>query len=209
MFKPQRRINEAELPSAADKLVILKNFVEQLGTAGYVYIGMDHFAKPTDELALAQREGRLHRNFQGYSTHANCDMVGLGISSIGKVNNCYAQNEKSAEAYYARLDAGSLPLIRGKKLFFDDLIRHYVIMELMCQFKVDKKVVEYKFGVEFDKYFAAALDQLATMQTDGLVSVNSRQINVEPSGKWFIRNICMTFDAYLQNDKGVLYSKVV
>ena len=209
MFKPQRRINEDELPSAADKLTILKNFVEQLGNAGYLYIGMDHFAKPTDELALAQAEGRLHRNFQGYSTHANCDMVGLGISSIGKVNNCYAQNEKSADAYYKRIDEGQLPLIRGKKLFFDDLIRHYVIMELMCQFKVDKKVVDYKFGVDFDKYFAPALTQLADMQKDGLVNLDSRQITVEPSGKWFIRNICMAFDAYLQDDKGVLYSKVV
>lgn len=209
MFKPQRRINEADLPSAADKLAILKNFVEQLGRAGYAFIGMDHFAKPTDELALAQAEGRLHRNFQGYSTHANCDMVGLGISSIGKVNNCYAQNEKTAEAYYAKIDKGQLALTRGKKLYFDDLIRHYVIMELMCQFTLDKKVVEYKFGVEFDKYFAAALCQLTEMQKDGLVSLSDRQINVEPSGRWFIRNICMTFDAYLQSDKGVLYSKVV
>jgi oxygen-independent coproporphyrinogen-3 oxidase len=160
LFKPQRRINEAELPSPADKLAILELAIDKLARAGYVYIGMDHFAKPDDELALAQRVRRLHRNFQGYSTDADCDLLSFGISAIGKIGATYSQNVRTLDDYYARLDAGNLPCFRGRKLTADDLCRREVIQSLMCHFTVDFAAIEAAYGIAFEQAFAAELEAL-------------------------------------------------
>ena len=209
MFKPQRRIDEKDLHLPVEKIKILGNFIDQLQEAGYIYIGMDHFAKPDDELAVAQNEGRLSRNFQGYSTHADCDLVGLGLTSIGKVNNCYAQNEKDIEKYYERIDNDQIPIAKGLKLGVADLIRSHVIVELMSQYFIDIHRVEEKFGIDFNKYFESEYEQLTEMEKDGLLSINSTTIRVGETGKWFIRNICMVFDTYLARGPKVEYSKVV
>jgi len=209
LFKPQRRINDFELPSSIEKLKILGQFIDQLEEAGYLYIGMDHFAKPSDELAIAQVEGRLNRNFQGYSTHADCDLVGLGLTSIGKVNNCYVQNEKDIEKYYERIDNNTIPIARGLKRTVSDLIRGYVIMELMSQFYVEMNIVEEKFGINFYGYFSKELNQLADMERDGLLTVSSGCIRIGATGKWFVRNICMVFDSYLAGQTAVKYSKII
>ncbi|WP_006786364.1 oxygen-independent coproporphyrinogen III oxidase [Thiorhodospira sibirica] len=198
-FKAQRRINEDELPSPAEKLAILKNTAEQLAEAGYVYIGMDHFAKPDDELAVAQRDHTLYRNFQGYSTHSNCDLIGLGATSIGMVGNSYSQNRHDVEAYQADIDAGHLPIFRGLELNADDLLRREVITRLICHFELEFALVEQAHNIVFNAYFANELKALATMQEDGLLTVSERHIAVSPKGRLLIRNICMVFDAYLQD----------
>lgn len=209
LFKPQRRINELDLPCSVDKLKILSQFIDQLEEAGYLYIGMDHFAKPEDELALAQVEGRLNRNFQGYSTHADCDLIGLGLTSIGKVNNCYIQNEKEIGKYYQRVDAGKLPVAKGLKQTEADLIRGFVIKEFMSQYNINIKQVEEKFGIDFHKYFHKEYEKLTTMEHDGLLTINEHNIRVGETGKWFIRNICMVFDTYLSTAVNERYSKVI
>lgn len=198
LFKPQRRINADELPSPQEKLDILQLSIEKLTAAGYVYIGMDHFARPDDELAVAQRSGSLYRNFQGYSTHAHCDVVGLGATSIGQVARCYAQNLKELEDYYAAIDAGQLPIFRGVELSDDDVLRRKVITELICHFHLDKTAIEAAFGIRFDDYFAQELHELAAMQNDGLLALDAEHIQVKPAGKLLIRNVCMPFDRYLR-----------
>jgi len=208
LFKPQRRIDEAALPSPQEKLRMQDQFVEQLQQAGYRYIGMDHFAKPDDELSVAQQQGRLHRNFQGYSTHAECDLVGVGVSAIGKVDGCYAQNAKTMEEYEAAISQGHLALIGGFQMNEDDRLREHVIMELMCHLHLDIEQLEQKYKISFADYFADALPKLADMQKDGLLNLNDKEIQVQPVGKWFIRNICMLFDNYLSQSK-TQYSKVV
>jgi oxygen-independent coproporphyrinogen-3 oxidase len=209
LFMPQRRINAADLPAPQEKLHILQMTIEQLTKAGYVYIGMDHFAKPNDELAVAQREGTLYRNFQGYSTHADCDLVGLGSTSIGQVGRCYAQNLKELEEYYAAIDAGKLPVFRGIELSDDDVLRREVITQLICHFHLDKPTVGKQFGIDFDVYFANELKDLEGMQADGLLKVSKDRIDVQPAGKLLIRNICMTFDRYLREKQGQRFSKVI
>lgn len=209
LFKTQRRINAADLPPPQVKLDILQLTIERLTRAGYVYIGMDHFAKPDDELALAQREGTLYRNFQGYSTHANCDLVGLGITAIGQVGDCYAQNVRTIEEYCARIDAGELAVFRGIELSADDRLRRAVITQLICHFTLNFAAVERAFGVRVVDYFARELDELATMQRDGLVEIDAASIQVKPAGKLLIRNICMVFDRYLRSREGQRYSKVI
>lgn len=209
LFKPQRRINAEELPAPQEKLNILQMTIEKLTAAGYVYIGMDHFAKPNDELAVAQRSGTLYRNFQGYSTHADCDLVGLGSTSIGQVGRSYAQNLKELETYYAAIDAGRLPVFRGVELGDDDVLRRAVITELICHFHLDKARVGQQFGVDFDSYFATELTELAAMQADGLLTVDAARIQVHPVGKLLIRNICMTFDRYLREKANQRFSKVI
>ena len=199
-FKPQRRINAEELPPPEEKLEILRMAGEKLAAAGYVYIGMDHFAKPDDELAVAQREGSLYRNFQGYSTHADADLIGLGITSIGKVGPTYAQNVRTMEEYYARVDAGRLPVFRGVELTRDDRIRRDVIIRLACDFELELADVEARWEMDFDDYFATELRSLATMQADGLLTLDEGRIEVLPRGRLLIRNICMAFDAYLSPD---------
>jgi oxygen-independent coproporphyrinogen-3 oxidase len=209
LFKPQRRISAADLPSPQAKLDILQLTIERLTGAGYVYIGMDHFAKPDDELAVAQREGTLYRNFQGYSTHADCDLVGLGITSIGMVGDSYAQNVRTLDEYAARIDAGELAVFRGVELTADDLLRRSVIMQLICHFVLDTAAVERAFQVRFDEYFAPECAELAAMQHDGLVARERSRIRVTPAGKLLIRNICMVFDRYLRERQDQRFSKVI
>jgi oxygen-independent coproporphyrinogen-3 oxidase len=209
MFKPQRRINAADLPNPQEKLNILQLTIERLTQAGYVYIGMDHFARPDDELAQAQRNGTLYRNFQGYSTHAECDLVGLGITAIGMVGDCYSQNRKTLEDYYAALDAGQLPVMRGIALNADDKLRRAIITQLICHFTLDLDVVARAHGISFADYFAAELADLKIMQQDGLIDMDEKSIRVQPAGKLLIRNICMVFDRYLREKQEQRYSKVI
>ncbi|WP_177418679.1 oxygen-independent coproporphyrinogen III oxidase [endosymbiont of Lamellibrachia barhami] len=209
-FKPQRRINEAELPSPQEKLDILQMTIEKLTGAGYVYVGMDHFAKPDDELVIAQRDGTLYRNFQGYSTHADCDLVALGATSIGMVGPTYAQNKHTLDEYYDRIDQGKLAVYRGVELNRDDQIRRDVITRLICHFTLNFAAVNAQWEIDFQRYFAAELENLSGMAEDGLVSLSERGIDVLPRGRLLIRNICMQFDAYLNSkeSKGS-FSKVI
>ncbi len=209
MFKPQRRINESDLPSAAMKLDILQMTIERLTSAGYVYIGMDHFAKPDDELAIAQRSGQLYRNFQGYSTHAECDLVGLGVTSIGKVGNTYSQNVRTMDEYYAQIDAGHIPVFRGVELDNDDVLRRDVITRLICNFGLDKRAIELDYGLVFTEYFAAELPELEQLEKDGLVVADADSITVLPAGHLLIRNVCMVFDKYLRGSVAKRFSKVI
>jgi oxygen-independent coproporphyrinogen-3 oxidase len=210
LFKPQRRILDADMPDSDAKLQMLQLCIERLTAAGYVYIGMDHFAKPDDDLAIAQRQGRLHRNFQGYSTHADSDLVSCGVSAIGAVGATYSQNVKTLDAYYDLLDRNELPVARGARLGMDDVLRRTVIQKLMCQFELSISAIEQAFPVAFRQYFAAELAQLAGMEEDGLVSVNGDWISVSAKGRLLIRNVCMVFDRYLAARSDVpRYSKTV
>lgn len=210
IFMPQRRIHEADLPAPQTKLDILKLAVNMLADAGYVYIGMDHFAKPDDELAVAQRQGRLHRNFQGYSTHADCDLVALGVSAIGKVGPTYSQNFREDEEYYAALDRNVLPVMRGIELDADDLVRREIIQALMCHFAIAKDAFNSQFGIAFDSYFATELGELAEYVREGLLAMSPQKIVVTPKGRMLIRNICMVFDKYLRTrQEHARYSKVI
>jgi oxygen-independent coproporphyrinogen-3 oxidase len=209
MFKPQRRINEDELPSAQEKLDILQDTNERLTTAGYVYIGMDHFAKPDDELAIAQREHTLYRNFQGYSTHADCDLIGLGVTSIGKVGHTFSQNFKTLDAYYERIDAGRLAVYRGLELDRDDVLRSEVITQLICNFSLQPSEIESRFDINFAEYFAQELEELQTMASDGLITLSDDVIDVAPAGRLLIRNVCMVFDKYLRQSASQQFSKVI
>jgi len=196
-FKPQRRINEKELPSPQQKLDILKMTIDHLGEAGYVYIGMDHFARPNDELSVAQREGTLYRNFQGYSTHSDCDLVAMGVTSISMVGSSYSQNVRDLEAYYERIDSGRLPVFRGVELTQDDLIRRDVITQLICNFHLDLSTAEKTWDIRFDEYFADEQARLRDLAGDGLIAMDDRRIQVLPRGRLLIRNVCMIFDRYL------------
>ena len=209
MFKPQRRINAEDLPEPSVKLEILRQAINKLTDAGYVYIGMDHFAKPDDELAVAQREGNLYRNFQGYSTHADCDLIAMGITAIGKVGNSFSQNVKSLEAYYECIDDNRIPVYRGMTLSDDDLLRQAVISQLICHFELDMSTIEEKFGIQFKQYFARELTELEQMQTDGLLTLGDENISVLPAGHLLIRNICMVFDRYLREQQHQAFSKVI
>lgn len=210
LFKPQRRIHDEDLPAAQTKLDILKLAVNTLTDAGYVYIGMDHFAKPDDELAVAQRQGRLHRNFQGYSTHSDCDLIAVGVSSIGKVGSTYSQNFREPEPYYAALDRNVLPIMRGMELDADDLIRREIIQALMCHFEIAKDTFHAENHIEFDQYFAAELKELAEYEKEGLLKISSQRISVTPKGRMLIRNICMVFDKFLRaKQQHAHYSKVI
>ncbi|MBV5276115.1 MAG: oxygen-independent coproporphyrinogen III oxidase, partial [Lamprocystis purpurea] len=209
-FKPQRRINEPDLPAPEVKLDILQSTIARLNEAGYVYIGMDHFARPDDELTLAQRAGTLYRNFQGYSTHADCDLIGLGVTSIGKVDTTYGQNRRALEEYYADIDAGRLPVFRGLELNRDDLIRRDVITRLICHFELAIPTIESTWDIVFADYFADALARLNPMIGDGLVEIDAGKIRILPRGRLLVRNICMAFDAYLANKTGPIgFSKVI
>lgn len=197
LFKPQRRILEQDMPDAAVKLDMLALCIGRLTAAGYVYIGMDHFAKPDDDLAVAQRQGRLHRNFQGYSTRAEADLVACGVSAISSVGGTYSQNEKTLDAYYEKLDEGKLPIARGIKLSTDDMLRRIIIQMLMCHFELSIASVEMSYPIAFRTYFAAELEQLAQFEADGLVVIDDEWLSVTLKGRLLIRNICMVFDRYL------------
>ena len=214
LFKPQRRINEDELPSSETKLDMLSLCIRRLTDAGYVYIGMDHFAKPNDELAIAQRQGRLHRNFQGYSTHAEAEMVAMGVSAISSVGSTYSQNEKTLEGYYERIEQGELPICRGFKMNVDDLLRRIIIQMLMCNFELSIKSIELAYPITFANYFEKELEKLRALEADGLLSIDPEWITVTPKGRLLIRNICMVFDRYLAMPREVKlermhYSKTI
>jgi oxygen-independent coproporphyrinogen-3 oxidase len=209
LFKTQRQIDPSALPSPAVKLEILQTVIDRLTTAGYVYIGMDHFAKPEDELTQAQQAGTLYRNFQGYSTHADCDLIGLGATSIGMVGDSYSQNLKGLEAYYARIDEDRLAVFRGVLLDADDRLRRTVITALICHFELEFAVIERQYGIIFSDYFAVELAELAAMEADGLLALSATGIQVLPPGRLLIRNICMTFDRYLREQKQQRFSRVI
>jgi oxygen-independent coproporphyrinogen-3 oxidase len=210
LFMPQRRIEESELPTADVKLQILQRAIRRLTDAGYVYIGMDHFAKPDDELAVAQRQGRLQRNFQGYSTQAECDMLAFGVSSIAKVGPLYAQNHKTLEAYYEALDRNELPVLRGIEATADDLLRRSVIQALMCHFSLSSESVQAAHGIDFREYFAKELADLGEMEAAGLVRVADGRIDVLPAGRLLVRAVAMVFDRYLRADRErKRYSRVI
>lgn len=209
LFMPQKRIRAEDLPSPQAKLDILQATIERLTAAGYVYIGMDHFARPDDELAVAQRSGTLYRNFQGYSTHADCDLVGLGVTAIGKIGDSYSQNVRTLEEYDARIDAGRLAVFRGIELDADDRLRRDVITSLICHFTLDLPAIERVHGIRFAEYFAQELAALADMAHDGLVTVSPERIDVLPAGMLLVRNVCMTFDKYLRRQREQRYSKVI
>ena len=210
LFKPQRRIAEADLPSAESKLQIMTLAIGRLTRAGYLYIGMDHFARPDDELAIAQRQGRLQRNFQGYSTRPESDIVGFGVSAIGRLGPCYYQNAKRLDDYYAALDAGRLPVARGIELTSDDLVRRAVIQALSCHFRVSIESIELAYLVDFRKYFEEELKDLRRFVQEGLVELAPDWIIVTPKGRLLVRVICMVFDRYLrQREARASYSKVI
>ena len=200
-FKPQRRILQADLPAAAGKVSMLAASLDALMGAGYVYVGMDHFALPEDALAIAKRQGRLHRNFQGYSTQPDCDLIGLGVSAIGKVGATYSQNAKTLEEYCDYLDQGRLPVVRGLALSRDDVVRRAVIMALMCQGELQFESIELAHLIDFRSYFATELETLQTLQEQGLATVHSTGITVTEQGWFFIRAVAMVFDRYLQADR--------
>ncbi len=210
VFMPQRRIHEEDLPAPQVKLDILGMAVSKLTGAGYVYIGMDHFAKPEDELAVAQRQGRLHRNFQGYSTHSDCDLIALGVSAIGKVGPTYSQNHRELKDYYGALDRDELPIMRGMELDDDDLVRRAIIQALMCHFELSKESFNTAYRIDFDRYFATELEELGEYQREGLLELSPQRIVVTPKGRMLIRNICMAFDKYLRTrTERAHYSKVI
>lgn len=201
IFMPQRRIHDTELPSPEEKLSLMAMAIDRLVESGYVFIGMDHFARPDDELALAQGAGKLHRNFQGYSTHAELDLLAFGVSAIAKVGRVYTQNAKSLDEYYHDIDAGHLPVRRGYLMNEDDTLRRAVIQELMCHFKLDFATVSETWGIDFSDYFASALAQLESLANAGLLTMNSHGIAVMPKGRLLVRIIAMAFDRYLEADR--------
>jgi oxygen-independent coproporphyrinogen-3 oxidase len=208
-FKTQRQINDADMPSAEVKLDILQMVGQKLTEAGYVYIGMDHFAKPDDELAIAQREGKLYRNFQGYSTHSDCDLIGFGITSIGRVGDAYSQNVKELDEYDRLISQNKLPVFKGVELDDDDKLRRAVITQTICHFELTFAAIEQEFSINFSDYFAKELQALAPMQADGLLIISATGIQVLPAGRLLIRNICMVFDKYLAQKQQHQFSKVI
>jgi oxygen-independent coproporphyrinogen-3 oxidase len=197
LFKAQRRIREADLPTSETRLELLGLTIAKLTGAGYEYVGMDHFALPDDELIRARAAGTLQRNFQGYSTQAACDMVGLGVTSIGRIGRTFAQNMKSLPEYQAAVQAGRLPVQRGIVMTDDDCVRAAVIQEVMCYGRITAASIERRFGIDFKSYFAAELKQLERLVADGLVELRPGRVEVTPSGRLLLRNIAMVFDAYL------------
>ncbi len=209
-FKPQRRIISSDLPKAADKVDMLSQSLNALVDAGYVYIGMDHFALPNDSLAVAKRQGRLHRNFQGYSTYSDCDLIGLGVSAIGKVGATYSQNAKTMEEYCDLLDQGRLPVVRGLALSRDDLTRRAVIMAIMCQGQVLFESIELAWLIDFEEYFASELEAVRDLQEQGLVVLDGAGIQVTSMGWYFVRAVAMVFDRYLQADRNrARFSRII
>lgn len=199
LFAAQRKIKEEELPGAQQKLAILQQTIETLTQQGYQFIGMDHFARPQDELAVAQRNGQLHRNFQGYTTQGNSDLLGMGVSAISMIGDCYAQNQKALNDWYASVETQGHGLWRGVTLTQDDILRREVIKTLICHFALDFQVIEGQWAIRFEDYFAEDLALLAPLIADGLVERTGKGLQVTPRGRLLIRNICMCFDLYLRN----------
>ena len=209
-FKPQRRIVSVDLPGASAKVSMLSRSLAAFSEAGYVYVGMDHFALPDDALAVAKRQGRLHRNFQGYSTQPDCDLIALGVSAIGRVGATYSQNAKTLDEYYDLLDQGRLPIVRGLALSRDDLVRRAVIMALMCQGELLFEPLEQAWLIDFRDYFASELDRLREMEEQELVQFSDDGVTVTPMGWYFVRGIAMVFDRYLQADRNrTRFSRII
>ncbi len=209
-FKPQRRISEYELPNAQAKHAMLAESLTIFLNAGYVYVGMDHFALPDDDLAIAKRQGRLHRNFQGYSTKPDCDLISLGVSAIGRVGATYSQNAKTLEEYYDYLDQGRFPVVRGLALSRDDLVRRAVIMAIMCQGEVDYESIELAYMINFKEYFSGIQDALKVLENLGLLDMDDSSLQVTSRGWFFVRAIAMLFDRYLQADRNrARFSKII
>ena len=210
LFKPQRRIDPEQMPNADTKLQILQLAIRRLTEAGYIYIGMDHFAKPDDELSVAQRQGRLHRNFQGYSTYAECDLLAFGVSAIGKVGPTYAQNVKTLDEYYDVLDQDRLPVLRGIELTADDILRRSIIQALMCHFELSFESIEIAHMIDFKQYFADEMEDLRNMAEAGLVRIDDKWLTVLPPGRLLVRGVAMLFDRHLRADRErARYSKVI
>ena len=199
IFAAQRKINEDDMPAPAEKLEMLQYTIEFLTQSGYQFIGMDHFAKPDDELAIAQQQGVLHRNFQGYTTQEDADLLGMGVSAISQIGHSYSQNQKKLATYYTQIEEQGHAQWRGVGLNQDDLIRREVIKKLICNFKLDIKEVETRFELNFKSYFVEDIKLLQCFIDDQLVTINENEIVVEPKGRLLIRNICMCFDVYLRN----------
>lgn len=208
-FAPQRRIAEADLPSADEKLAILRTSIDMLEAAGYVHIGMDHFARPDDSLAIAQREGTLQRNFQGYSSHADSDLLGLGVSAISRIDDIYAQNPVDLASYEAALDDGRLATQRGIRLTFDDQLRRYAIERLMCDMALDLASLGEHFGIDAGRYFADTLSRLEGAEADGLITRHGMRLKATPVGKLLIRHLAMAFDAHLPTQHQPRYSRIL
>lgn len=201
MIKHQKLIKDEWLPSPDVKLQLLKLSIEKLTSNGFVYIGMDHFARPEDELTVAMNNGSLYRNFQGYSTHAGINLLAVGITSISMLSDLYVQNHKSMNEYYEMLDKGELPVMRGIELNEDDQLRREVITELMCNFRLNKEKIESKYEIEFDNYFAESLETLETFEQDELIELSEDEIVVTTAGRLLVRNIAMNFDFYLNRQE--------
>jgi oxygen-independent coproporphyrinogen-3 oxidase len=208
-FKAQRQIIESELPSAEERLQIFLMSVRRLLDAGYIYIGLDHFSKPEDELNKARLDKSLHRNFQGYTTRADCDLIGFGVSAIGKVGHSYSQSVRTIKAYYEHLDADQLPIEKGFSLTADDVLRRQVIMELMCSGPVDFAAINDAHGIDFLTYFSDELAQLQQYQDAELIQVDQNSIVVTAKGRMFVRAVGMVFDKYLAQQTGAKYSKLI
>jgi oxygen-independent coproporphyrinogen-3 oxidase len=209
-FKPQRRIDSYELPAASAKIAMLSNAIKTFLDAGYVYVGMDHFALPTDALAIAKRQGRLHRNFQGYSTQPDCDLISLGVSAIGRVGPTYSQNAKTIEEYYDLLNQGRFPVVRGLALSRDDLVRRAVIMAIMCQGALQYESIELAYMIDFKSYFASELEALKELEGSGMVVLEDTGLQVTDFGWFFVRAVAMLFDRYLQTDRNrARFSKII
>lgn len=209
MFKPQRRINEDELPSAEEKLNILQLSIDKLQNAGYVYIGMDHFAKETDSLVKAQQQGTLHRNFQGYSTNADCDIVAMGITAISRIGQNYSQNVRTIDEYESCLQHNRIPVFRGIELEADDVLRREIINQLMCNNHLDIAQLERKWGIDFRTYFKSSLANLQKMADDDLLKISRSKLTITTSGRLLARSICMQFDRYLEEKKSIRFSRVI
>lgn len=209
MFKPQRRIKEEELPSPEEKLNILQLCIDKLQSAGYVYIGMDHFAKASDSLVKAQLEGSLHRNFQGYSTNADCDMIAMGVTAIGRIGDNYSQNVRTIDEYEARLKQNQVPVFRGIELEDDDILRREIINQLMCNNYLDIEELENKWRINFKTYFKSSMGNLQEMADDGLLTIENTKITITASGRLLARSICMQFDRYLQEKNSTRFSRVI
>ncbi|MCL5042303.1 MAG: oxygen-independent coproporphyrinogen III oxidase [Gammaproteobacteria bacterium] len=208
-FLPQRRINSEDLPSPAEKLRMFEQSIKQLTEAGYRYIGMDHFALPDDTLSIAQETGELQRNFQGYTTHGHCDLIGLGVSSISQVGDLFCQNTADIKAYQATIDSGELATKRGLVSNQDDHLRRAVIAQLICHFGLVFAEIEEDFGIEFRRYFADCWPVLQQMHRDGLIRLSDDRIEILPAGRLLVRSVCMVFDAYLALDNAQRYSRII
>ena len=207
-FKGQRMINDADIPSPQAKLEILHHTIDKLGSSDYVYIGMDHFALPEDDLVTAKRNGTLQRNFQGYSTHNNCDLIGLGVSAIGRIGDAYAQNSTSTSEYQTLLACGTLPIKRGIEIDHDDVLRADVIQKLMCHDRLRVSDFENTHGICFNSYFQNELENLTPLVADGLVCIDDGNIEITDSGRLLMRNVAMVFDRHLSEGQAS-YSKTI